>query len=714
MDLVKRDPNEPARQVHDAELVDDPPPAPLARREPVDTTDPPRTIYATVTSWQDAEERPILPAWIRSTEQRWLVVQLVARRIGRRIAYHLVRIPMYTLLSLWWAPRGGHRLARGGVGLLFDAEARPLRQHTIDRNDTETWMKLDKLRSKKVRARTPAAAAAAVGVLVVVCILLGWPTVETSTDPNLSAIRPLWPAQLRLGVLVAVVAVLGRIGQPADKPIVRSAFVNNQQAEKPTSEIVERALRSVGIGAMSAKDAKIGFPHPIRTDGPGWRADVDLPLGVTALDVMERRMPLASGLRRPVGCVWPEPDPDTHAGRLVLWVGMQDMAKARQKPWPLRRTGVADYFGALPFGTDQRGRGVGLPLAESNMLIGSLPGAGKTASLRCVLLGCALDPTVELHIWELKGSGDLESFERVAHAYGSGVDDDTIERCLGGLRWLLAEVGRRAERLRLLRTSARDLVPDSKVTREVANRRRLGLHPIVFAVDECQELFSHPDFGRQAGEAATAVIKRGRALGVTLILATQRPDKDSLPTGISANVGTRYCLRVMGQIENDMVLGTSAYKQGIRATTFTRSDRGIGYLVGASDAPMVVRSYYLDAAAADSVVARAYLARERAGLLTGQAAGETVEAGEVVDVLEDVRRALGGAERMWTTDLLVRLGEHRPHLYGGWTEKQLALALKPYGVAPGPLKIDGVNRNGYRDEDVVEGLQRRQVGGSEG
>src|SRR3954447_6478357 len=44
------------------------------------------------------------------------------------------------------------------------------------------------------------------------------------------------------------------------------------------------------------------------------------------------------------------------------------------------------------------------------MLIGSLPGAGKTASLRCVLLGCALDPTVELHVWELKGSGDLETY----------------------------------------------------------------------------------------------------------------------------------------------------------------------------------------------------------------------------------------------------------------------------------------------------------------
>ncbi len=46
-----------------------------------------------------------------------------------------------------------------------------------------------------------------------------------------------------------------------------------------------------------------------------------------------------------------------------------------------------------------------------------------------------------------------------------------------------------------------------------------------------------------------------------MMLATQRPDAKSIPTGIRANAVLRMCLKVMGQIENDMVLGTSAYKQ---------------------------------------------------------------------------------------------------------------------------------------------------------
>lgn len=78
----------------------------------------------------------------------------------------------------------------------------------------------------------------------------------------------------------------------------------------------------------------------------------------------------------------------------------------------------------LPFGTDQKSNPVGFPLIESTMLFGSLPGAGKTASLRCVVLGCALDPTVEMHVWELKGSGDLESLERIG--YLDARDSDAV------------------------------------------------------------------------------------------------------------------------------------------------------------------------------------------------------------------------------------------------------------------------------------------------
>ena len=95
----------------------------------------------------------------------------------------------------------------------------------------------------------------------------------------------------------------------------------------------------------------------------------------------------------------------------------------------------------------------------------------------------------------------------------------------------------------------------------------------------------------------------------------------------------------MGQVENDMVLGTSAYKNGIRATTFRPgTDAGIGYL-SAAGIPQVVRCSYLDMHAAERVAVRARALREAAGTLSGAALGMADDA--VRDVLADLTAVFG-------------------------------------------------------------------------
>ena len=91
----------------------------------------------------------------------------------------------------------------------------------------------------------------------------------------------------------------------------------------------------------------------------------------------------------------------------------------------------------------------------------------------------------------------------------------------------------------------------------------------------------------------------------------------------------------MGQVENDMILGTSAYKNGLRATTFRPEiDAGLGYLLGAGPAPQVVRTFYLDMHAAERIAIRARALREAAGTLTGHALEGADEGPR--DVLTDV------------------------------------------------------------------------------
>jgi S-DNA-T family DNA segregation ATPase FtsK/SpoIIIE len=629
-----------------------------------------------------AQRKPIIPAHWRTWERAREHVKLAAARNMHAAAYHGIRVPGYVFLTAWWALVGIGRT----VALLLAWWHVP-DLHKLERQAAADGLLSDHLRIHKAGKETRTArglilAGCAVVVVVVAALVI------------LSR-APAW-VWLLLG-LVAV-PLLARAGRPAGKPIVTGATLP-AAVQAPSQDVITRALGSLGIAGIDRwlRDGhQLVFPSPVREDGPGWRAEVDLPYGVTAAMVTERREQLASGLRRPLGAVWPEPVTHEHAGRLELWVGRVDVAKSKQGPWPLLRGGQADVFQPVPFGTDVRGRVVKVPLVYHNWLIGAIPRQGKTAAVRALACAVALDPLAEMWVHELKGSGDLDPLERVSHRFVSGVDDESIGYAAESLRLLRAEIMRRTERLKAL---DRAVCPDKRTTRQIAAKRSLKLHPVVCVIDEAQNLFAHPDHGKAAGGGAEFVIKIGPAFGVVLIIATQRPDKASLPTGVSGNVSTRFCLKVTGQVENDMILGTSAYKNGLRATTFRPEiDAGIGYLAGAGPAPQVVRTFYLNMADAERVAIRARGLREAAGTVTGHATGAETEGPR--DVLADVLAVFGSDAGLQWGDVAARLASRFPARWEGASADAVAAECRALSVPSVNVKTAGAVRKGCRKSDV--------------
>ncbi|MFE3327543.1 cell division protein FtsK [Streptomyces sp. NPDC059176] len=617
---------------------------------------------------RDSKRLDVLPAWVKSGPEFADAMRWLAGHVWHTIAFHAVRVPfLYVPKLVWRSPRGlVNTLGRIGRWAV-DAEGEPLRQAEARRENSELYLKLSRQRDRRVRLRVLVTILGAVAALVMGLFLV-------------------FGAEPMTQVIAAVVAVLtlGWLGAPADAPLATRAVIKTE-VQKLTSDIVVKAMASIGIGQIASAVAKgqdgIKFVAPITREGPGWRADIDLPLGVTVADVADRRARLASGLRRPLGCVWPDADPSEHEGRLILWVGDRDLSKTGIVRWPLANASKHDIFKRIPFGIDPRGRAQSVPMVQHNILIGSLPGQGKTASVRVLSCGAAMDPSVELWLHENKGTGDLDSLECVSHRFVSGIDDDSIKYAADSLKLLRDEVMRRAAAIKKL---PRDLCPDKRVTRAIADKRSLKLWPLVGVFDECQNLFAHPKYGKQAGDDAEFIIKLGRALGVILILATQRPDKDSLPTGISGNVSIRFALKVAGQVENDMILGTSAYKNGVRATSFRPEiDAGNGYLAGATALPVVVRTAYLDDNATHAIAQRAHTLRKAAGTLSGHALGEEAEntSGPSYDLLADVAAIVPPSEeRVWNERIAARLAELRPEVYGGWKGENVTSALKPHGI----------------------------------
>lgn len=649
--------------------------------------------------WAEAKRRQILPDWLRSVDDLKQMARWAAGFAGHVVAYHAVRTPLYGAKLIGRAPAGAAKFLGGTLRWVADAEGAPVRADAVAREDAADYLKLSRQRDGRVRLRT---------LVTVLASVVG-----------LGATLAMWvlaPTWLLAVAALVVTAALGWAGAPADAPVVSRAVVA-PKVQRLTSDIVLRALSSLSISQINQAVAKgrdgFVFTAPITRDGPGWRAEGDLPYGVTVSDVMDRRDRLASGLRRPLGCVWPEAVPEEHTGRLVLWVGDQDMSKAKQPAWPLAKDGQVDLFKPAAFGTDQRGRWVELTLMYISGIIGAIPRMGKTFLLRLLMLIAALDPRAELHLFDLKGTGDLGPLERVAHRYRAGDEEEDIEYALAALRELRTELRRRAK---VIRDLPRDICPESKVTSTLADMRKLRLHPIVAGADEVQVWFEHPKHGGEFEEICTDLVKRGPALGITLLLATQRPDAKSLPTGISANASTRFCLKVMGQLENDMVLGTSAYKRGVRATMFAWGDKGIHYFVGEGSDARIVRSVYADAPTAEVIALRARKLREAAGTLTGHALGEAPEttgAAAGFDLLADILAVVPADEpKAWSETVVARLAELRPDAYGGWEPDQLAAALKPLGIATGQVwgKTEdgkGANRRGITRSAITTAIAER-------
>ncbi|MDQ0367835.1 cell division protein FtsK [Catenuloplanes indicus] len=647
---------------------------------------------------QAAQRKPILPAWMLSGSDFRHTCRWIAAHYLHVSAYHAVRMPVYGGKLALRAPRGVWRFISGGTRWVLDLEGLPVRLAAVRREDAEQYLRLSRQRDGRVRLRTLIAASVAV---------LG-----VSGTFVLAVLAPSWA---HWATLAGLVAAFGLGGARPDRPLVSRAVVPTHVQEL-TSNQVTLALSVLGLAGINQAvsklgDKAIGFPAPITRDGPGWRADVDLPPGVTATEVIERREKLAGALTRPLGCVWPEGNAEVHPGRLVLWVGDQDMSKARKPAWPLLKGGPIDLFKPQPYGTDQRGRWVNLTLMFIAMVIGSIPRMGKTFALREALLIAALDPRAEIHAYDLKGTGDLSALGKVAHRYRAGEDDEDILYAVAAMRELRAELRRRA---RVIRDLPPDLCPENKVTPELATRRSLGLHPIVVGVDECQVWFEHPEYGAELEEICTDLVKRGPATGIVLILATQRPDAKSLPTAISANASTRFCLKVMGQMENDMVLGTSKYRNGVRATMFAWEDKGIGYFAGEGADARIVSTVFIDGPAANVLAEKARALRERAGRLTGHALGETPEVSRTAGhhLLDDILSVVPVAElRVWNETVVARLAELRPDAYDGWAPEQLTAALKPYGIEVDQIgrRVGGktVNRRGITRAHVAEKVAER-------
>ena len=629
-----------------------------------------------------ADAPPVIPSWLRSATEftesaRWGTAYYL-----HVTGFHTIRGPVYIGRLISRSPRGAWALTRRWFHWVMDAEARPVVAQAATTADPEVWMALAASRSRRVKPRRIASA------------VIAGPTALSAAVAGF--LLPLWEVG---GAGALTLALLGLAGRRPDKPVITRYVSVRLQRPLNSGEITE-ALDAIGI------KGNVHFVNPVQVDGPGWLAELDLPRGVLAERLLDKRKELAGAMRRPLQCVWPSVGTE-HPSRANLWVAKTD-PRTIKRVWPLAHDGQADMYAEFPFGVTPRGETVPLALIGTNVLMGGVMGSGKTSAVLVIALAGALDPTCEMWVYELKGSGDLDSVEPVCHRYVSGDDDEQCKATLDGMRALEREMKRRKRAVAEL--PVEDVPNGRKVTRKLADKYpHLRLHPLLAIFDEVHTLFEHPVYGKEAAEIAGRLIRKARAYGIILVFTTQKPDADSIPKMVSDNAIVRFCLAITGHIPNDLILGTGMYKRGIRANIFEPAegadpkDSGTGWLARSAMNARIVRAYYIAQELAREIGKRGLALRIAAGTLTGQAAGNEIEETDTETVVDHLRAVWpDGAAAVHSHRLVDALAALRPDLYGAWLDNEpgltdrevqalrstaLSAALKPYKVTTAQITI---------------------------
>ena len=234
----------------------------------------------------------------------------------------------------------------------------------------------------------------------------------------------------------------------------------------------------------------------------------------------------------------------------------RDPLSVAAPPWP---GPAASLWDPLSLGVDEDGNAVSIGLPERNVLLGGEPGAGKSAALSLFIAAAALDPAVRLTLMDGK-QVELAPWSGSAEHFVGPDMADAIEV----LKDLCAEMDRRYSVL--LASGLRKIERDGE----------FGLH--VVAIDELAFYMrgGTKDERTELTETLRDLISRGRAAGMIVIAATQKPSNDIVPTFVRDLFCFRMALRCTTPEASDTILGQGWAKEGYSASTLGPDDPGRG------------------------------------------------------------------------------------------------------------------------------------------
>ena len=202
-----------------------------------------------------------------------------------------------------------------------------------------------------------------------------------------------------------------------------------------------------------------------------------------------------------------------------------------------------------------------------HLLVAGATGSGKTVCLNAIILSLLFEngpSDLKLMLIDPKRV-ELPAYNDIPHLITPVITD--VKKTIHALRWAITEMENRFEKLEGKR--ARDI---KSYNEKVSPEDRLPY--LVIVVDELADLMA-----AAASEVEGAIIRlaqMSRAVGIHLILATQRPSVDVITGLIKANITSRIAFSVASLVDSRTILDNSGAEKllGRGDMLFITSDLG--------------------------------------------------------------------------------------------------------------------------------------------
>lgn len=183
-----------------------------------------------------------------------------------------------------------------------------------------------------------------------------------------------------------------------------------------------------------------------------------------------------------------------------------------------------------------------------HLLVAGSTGSGKTVCLNSIIVSLLYQNSPDDLKFVLIDPKrvELPMYNGIPHLLTSVITD--VKQTVQALRWCIMEMERRFETLE--KSRARDIISFNKVR---SPEQRMSY--IIIVIDELADLMA-----AAASEVEGSIIRlaqMARAVGIHLVLATQRPSVDVITGLIKANITSRIAFSVASLIDSRTILDTS-------------------------------------------------------------------------------------------------------------------------------------------------------------